>query len=127
MHFSFLFFGFVLIKEERNNSSPRHNGIEEIPVVGVNTPEYVEPLTPEKVRWFYKEGVDKRWVEFCGYDSLRIENVWRRRKSCTNNENNFDSDVERIVVRGGMYDIELHNMRCVSIYWPGEMKVMSFA
>lgn len=39
---------------------------------------------------------------------------------------NKDSDVtnnalpiEKIVVRGGMYDVELDKMKCVSIYCPG--------
>lgn len=108
--------------EELQDTLSQQNGIEEISDIEVNELEYAEPLTPDKVRWFYKEGVDKRWVEFCGYDSLRIENVWRRRKSCSNEINNLtpDSSMERVVVRGGMYDVELDNMRCVSIYWPGE-------
>ncbi|XP_046741833.1 phospholipase DDHD1-like isoform X1 [Diprion similis] len=108
--------------EELQDSLSQHNGIEEHLDIEVNELEYAEPLPPEKVRWFYKEGVDKRWVEFCGYDSLRIENVWRRRKSGTNDPNNLtaDGNMERVVVRGGMYDVEIDNMRCVSIYWPGE-------
>ncbi|KAG7204893.1 hypothetical protein KM043_005291 [Ampulex compressa] len=89
----------------------------------VNESTYAEPLTPEQIRWFYKGGVDKRWVEFCGYDSLRIETAWR------NYENLLDKKVdgpnnlpvaEKVVVRGGMYDVELDNMKCVPIYWPGE-------
>lgn len=101
------------------------NGIDEdINDIVIEEPEYAEPLTPDKVRWFYKEGVDKRWVEFCGYDSLRIEGVYNRRKSDVNETDNFtpDSSIERVVVRGGMYDVELDNMRCVSIYWPGEQQ-----
>lgn len=82
---------------------------------------HAEPLTPEEVRWFYKDGVDKRWIEFCGYDSLRIENVWRRREGQDLNQINDNTiPIERVVVKGGMYDVELDNMRCVSIYWPGE-------
>ncbi|KAK0181259.1 hypothetical protein PV327_003557 [Microctonus hyperodae] len=82
---------------------------------------HAEPLTPEEVRWFYKDGVDKRWVEFCGYDSLRIENTWRRRQEQDFNQtNDNNTPIERVVVKGGMYDVELDNMRCVSIYWPGE-------
>lgn len=87
---------------------------------------YSEPLTPEQVRWFYKDDVNKRWTEFCGYDSLRIENAWRRRQ-ITNNENgnsNKSKSIERVVVRGGMYDVELENMKCVSIYWPGKLKLL---
>jgi len=28
-------------------------------------------LTAEEVRWFYKPEVDKLWIPFDGYDSLR--------------------------------------------------------
>lgn len=93
---------------------------------------YAEKLKPEEIRWFYKDGVDKRWIEFCGYDSLRIENAWRQKenlKNCNNdNHDNGDvhdddnnlKDVDNVVVKGGMYDVQLDNMKCVSIYWPGE-------
>ena len=88
-----------------------------------NEPVYAEPLTPEQVRWFYRDGVDKRWVEFCGYDSLRIENAWRNYQNllskCDNTIQNT-LPVEKIVVKGGMYDVELDKMKCVSIYCPGE-------
>ncbi|KAH0954763.1 hypothetical protein HN011_008314 [Eciton burchellii] len=84
---------------------------------------YAEPLTSEEIRWFYKDGVDKRWNEFCGYDSLRIEKIYRERQILigqSNNETNNLPPAEKIVVRGGMYDVEIDNMKCVSIYWPGE-------
>lgn len=87
-----------------------------------------EPLTPEEIRWFYKDGVDKRWVEFCGYDSLRIEKIYQNRQDLLNK---YDAEVhnlppaEKIVVRGGMYDVEIDNMKCVSIYWPGIMSLFS--
>ena len=60
-------------------------------------------------------------MEFCGYDSLRIENAWRQRKNSTQeNENDKCSvNIERVVVRGGMYDVDLEKEKCVSIYWPG--------
>ncbi|XP_014219125.1 phospholipase DDHD1-like [Copidosoma floridanum] len=83
---------------------------------------FAEPLLPKEIRWMYKEDVNKRWVEFCGYDSLRIENAWRQRQ-CAANENGNGSDsgrIERVIVRGGMYDADLENMKCISIYWPGE-------
>ncbi|KAK2581696.1 hypothetical protein KPH14_002183 [Odynerus spinipes] len=88
-----------------------------------NEPAYAEPLTPEEIRWFYKGGVDKRWVEFCGYDSLRIEAAWQKRQSLLNKSNDKTGELpppEKVVVRGGMYDTEIDNMKCVSIYWPGE-------
>ncbi|XP_046382398.1 phospholipase DDHD1-like [Ischnura elegans] len=35
-------------------------------------------LAPEEVRWFHKSENDKRWIEFSGYDSLRIEQTYRQ-------------------------------------------------
>ncbi|RLU26939.1 hypothetical protein DMN91_000738 [Ooceraea biroi] len=89
----------------------------------IETATHAEPLTPEEIRWFYKDGVDKRWNEFCGYDSLRIEKIYQERQCLlgqSNNETNNLPPAEKIVVRGGMYDVEIDNMKCVSIYWPGE-------
>lgn len=110
------FFSSIDIKE----ALAAENGIEAVEEDS-NKLSYAEPLAPEEIRWFYKDGVHKRWLEFCGYDSLRIENVWRQKEKYKNNEKNEDPPlpVERVVVRGGMYDVELDNMRCVSIYWPG--------
>lgn len=84
---------------------------------------YAEPLTAEQIRWFYRDGVDKRWVEFCGYDSLRIENAWQSYQHLFNKDSDVTNNalpIEKIVVRGGMYDVELDKMKCVSIYCPGE-------
>ena len=40
-------------------------------------------LAPEEVRWFYKKEVEKAWVPFTGYDSLRVEiryrHIWQTR------------------------------------------------
>lgn len=71
----------------------------------------------------YKDDVNKRWMEFCGYDSLRIENAWRSKQSNIDEDESKDNteNIERVVVRGGMYDVELENMKCVSIYWPGNI------
>lgn len=97
-----------------------------------NEATYAEPLAPDEIRWFYKDGVDKRWNEFCGYDSLRIEKIYQERQNVIgtsndeiNNENNLPP-AEKVVVRGGMYDVEIDNMKCVSIYWPGEYYVLFF-
>ncbi|KAK9300164.1 hypothetical protein QLX08_007080 [Tetragonisca angustula] len=89
----------------------------------INEITYAEPLTAEQIRWFYRDGVDKRWVEFCGYDSLRIENAWQNYQNLLNKNNDITNNppsIEKIVVRGGMYDVELDKMKCVSIYCPGE-------
>ncbi|KAK1124434.1 hypothetical protein K0M31_006791 [Melipona bicolor] len=88
-----------------------------------NEVTYAEPLTAEQIRWFYRDGVDKRWVEFCGYDSLRIENAWQNYQNLLSKNNDISNNppsIEKIVVRGGMYDVELDKMKCVSIYCPGE-------
>lgn len=77
---------------------------------------------PEQVRWFYRDGVDKRWIEFCGYDSLRIENAWRNYQNLLSKNNDTSNSlppIEKIVVKGGMYDVEIDKMKCVSIYCPG--------
>ncbi|XP_014484947.1 PREDICTED: phospholipase DDHD1-like [Dinoponera quadriceps] len=101
------------------DESPK-NGLE---TNAVGEAAYAEPLTPEEIRWFYKDGVDKRWVEFCGYDSLRIEKIYQDRQDLLGRidaETDSLPPAEKIVVRGGMYDVEIDNMKCVSIYWPGE-------
>jgi len=105
--------------------SPKNN----VETNALSETPYVEPLTPEEIRWFYKDGVDKRWNEFCGYDSLRIERIYRERQSLISENNDGTNGLppaEKIVVRGGMYDVEIDNMKCVSIYWPGEYHILSF-
>lgn len=102
--------------------SPKNN----VETNAVSEAAYAEPLTPEEIRWFYKDGVDKRWNEFCGYDSLRIERIYQERQSLINESNDGTNGLppaEKIVVRGGMYDIEIDNMKCVSIYWPGDYHI----
>lgn len=99
----------------------------------------ITELQPEEVRWFYKSYSNKRWIEFCGCDSLNIEAKYQQHfngdwkfyisKTKANTElSNGDSpdspDSERekysVVVRGGLYEVELLEKQCVSIYWPGE-------
>ncbi|XP_026466349.1 phospholipase DDHD1-like isoform X2 [Ctenocephalides felis] len=178
----------------------------------------VRELSPEDVRWFYKAVQDKVWLEFSGYDSLRIESKYRkiykenilnhdcggdnksdlitkppianektdasapntettkhlsngvvrhqeedqkisldiitdnnilsstinsfkntephdatrsenRKRSSADKDESTTEDFskehvfdpeQRIVVRGGMYEVDLHFMTCESIYWPGE-------
>lgn len=131
----------------------------------------VGELGQEEVRWFYKSDSHKRWIEFSGYDSLRIESEYRRSNhdwkyyntTCSNQENSVgtcsgrtspikqsalpvesrntvnsgyecngagaaqtsDRDQHRIVVRGGMYEVDLNTSKCDSIYWPGEECVIT--
>ncbi|XP_011139181.1 phospholipase DDHD1 [Harpegnathos saltator] len=58
---------------------------------------YAEPLTPEEIRWFYKNGVEKRWVDFCGYDSLRIEKIYQDRQELLNKSEEWE------IMRGTWY------------------------
>lgn len=130
----------------------------------------VSELRPEEVRWFYKSCSDKRWIEFSGYDSLRIESKYRHsyrewqyyNRTFSNLENASDSysgntspidhsalpvessdsvssryecneagaaetdpEQHKIVVRGGMYEVDLNTCKCDSIYWPGEECVIT--
>lgn len=124
--------------------------------------EIIGVLKPDRVRWFYKNISNKQWIEFNGYDSLRIEKRYQQLpyeckynndnssknhdSSQTSNttvdalKNNSDSvstspldefsplvcdDVERVVVRGGMYEVDLSKRICVSIFWPGEETVIT--
>lgn len=78
--------------------------------------EFVDELRPEEIRWFYKNEGEKRWRAFIGYDSLRIECRYRA-LAC---DSDGDIDVnERILVRGGLYDVEVENKKCHPIYWTG--------
>ena len=49
----------------------------------VRSHDEVTELGPEEVRWFYRLGPDKPWIQFDGYDSLRIEiryrHIWQTR------------------------------------------------
>ena len=40
-------------------------------LMGITVYFQVCELTAEEVRWFYKPEVDKLWIPFDGYDSLR--------------------------------------------------------
>uniref|UniRef100_A0A1B6LDX7 DDHD domain-containing protein n=1 Tax=Graphocephala atropunctata TaxID=36148 RepID=A0A1B6LDX7_9HEMI len=129
--------------------------------------EIVDVLKPEQIRWFYKNLANKQWVEFDGYDSLKIERrytnltdkEWRyynatyrskknqekspnssptfealktngnhTTKSSTSAEECFSPSSEtadRVVVRGGLYEVDLIKRNCTSIFWPGEETVIT--
>lgn len=119
--------------------------------------EIIGVLKPDRVRWFYKNISNKQWLEFNGYDSLRIEKRYQQLPyeckynndsakhqdpSQTSNptidalKNNSPDSItspiqdefsppvydgaECIVVRGGMYEVDLLKRICFSIFWPGE-------
>ncbi|XP_041353562.1 phospholipase DDHD1-like [Gigantopelta aegis] len=76
--------------------------------------EFVDNLRPEDVRWFYKREGDKLWKPFIGYDSLRIE--CRYRAATLEDQAGIDVD-EKILVRGGLYDVDVPAKTCSPIYW----------
>ena len=81
----------------------------------------VENLRPEEIRWLYKEETDKKpkWRVFLGYDSLRLECKFReiqQRKDASSG----DIDEEAIIVRGGLYQVDVMKKQCVPIYWTGK-------
>lgn len=126
-----------------------------------NNDEVVDVLKPEQIRWFYKNISNKQWVEFNGYDSLRIEKrlnnltekewklytaTYRSKKSSEKSPNpsptleylkspsNFTANdnaseecfspssetIDKVVVRGGLYEVDMLKRNCTSIFWPGE-------
>lgn len=102
--------------------------------------ETVDDLGPEEVRWFYKVEADKKWTPFIGYDSLRIEwkyrdllqdvgaegnespageQKWSGKSSPKDKQDGSPQDVDKIVVRGGLYEVDVKQLKCESIYWQG--------
>ncbi|KAG8320102.1 Phospholipase ddhd1 [Homalodisca vitripennis] len=122
--------------------------------------EIVDVLRPEQIRWFYKNIANKQWVEFNGYDSLRIEKryknlnekEWRDYNATYRSKKNQDKSpnssptfesfktngnhaksstsaeecsspssetADRVVVRGGLYEVVVPKRNCTSIFWPG--------
>ncbi|KAK3913402.1 Phospholipase DDHD1 [Frankliniella fusca] len=127
------------------------------PDTGLDQP--IRELTAEQVRWFYRCDSDKQWVPFSGFDSLRIEERFRRQKypphsdqgpnqppasrsessnsastssmddsvyydACSAGSSDGESPAsahkDHLVVRGGMYEVDIEKRKCVSIFWPGE-------
>lgn len=84
-----------------------------------------QPLRPENVRWFYKSD-SKRWTKFDGFDSLNIEHRYRvnfgneAEVSCLNGKYDGFVGVRTVVVRGGLYEVDLLEKKCTSIFWPGK-------
>lgn len=70
----------------------------------------VEKLRVEEVRWFYQSGRKKRWKPFIGADSILIETEWR----CISKS---DREINRVCVRGGMYEVDVLEKKCFPVYW----------
>ena len=81
----------------------------------------VESLRPEEVRWFYKEDLEKKWRPFLGYDSLRVECVYRelihRKAKTQTREDESEAKSHTINVRGGLYEADVEKKQCYPIYW----------
>nr|XP_039248679.1 phospholipase DDHD1-like [Styela clava] len=72
--------------------------------------EKVEGLNVEEVRWFYQSVKKKKWKPFNGNDSISIESEWR----CVSRS---DSEIKRVCVRGGMYEVDVLDRKCYPVYW----------
>jgi len=83
--------------------------------------EYVDQLQPEEIRWFYKRETEKKWTAFIGYDSLRIECRFRVQQQNGNEDLTEDeaADLDQILVRGGLYEVDVPRRSCKSVYWAG--------
>ena len=79
--------------------------------------EFVDKLQPEEVRWFYKKDGDKKWTAFIGYDSLRIECRYRVQLYEVSEDEAAALDV--ILVRGGLYEVDVSKYSCRPVYWSG--------
>lgn len=84
--------------------------------------EYVDHLQPEEVRWFFKKETDKKWTPFIGYDSLRIECRFRvQQQNGTDDLTEAEvADIDQILVRGGLYEVDVPKKSCKPVYWSGK-------
>lgn len=87
--------------------------------------EFVDSLLPEEVRWFYKGKRDKKWIPFIGYDSLRIECRYRVQTNDGADLSDVDfNDLDLILVRGGLYEVDVSHQTCNPVYWSGKYVLM---
>ena len=92
----------------------------EVKLGAVTTVELCE-LRPEEVRWLYRQRAvrQKKWLPFIGYDSLRVECKFREtrarlpEKSLTHGK----AADELVIVRGGLYEVDVIQKTCTPIYW----------
>ena len=103
----------------------------------------IEGLCPGEIRWFYKNS-SKTWIELGGYDTLQLEAALRKLppelqvpqfkespskplSPTATFKQNGDSpqypNVPKILVRGGLYEVDLFTRTGASIYWPGKIRV----
>nr|CAB3236623.1 phospholipase DDHD1-like [Phallusia mammillata] len=69
----------------------------------------VDNLRPDEVRWFYLSSKTKNWKAFLGRDSLYLEKAWR--------SSAFEKACNKVCVRGGMFEVDVIEMKCYPVYW----------
>ncbi|VDL18490.1 unnamed protein product [Hymenolepis diminuta] len=75
-------------------------------------------LSPSKVRWFYKDEAAKKWIPFNGYDSIKIELSHLYLSKCrTRHPDEIDDSFKPLVVRDGLYEVDVVTKQCYPIYW----------
>ena len=76
------------------------------------------PLHPHEIRWFYQEP-GKYWQPFNGYDSLTLEDCYRRMTSDKQQDLAAAAAGYEVTVLGDMYEVNLLENTCKPIYWTG--------
>ncbi|KAJ8044354.1 Phospholipase DDHD1 [Holothuria leucospilota] len=73
----------------------------------------VEYLRVPEIRWFYRDDAGKKWLPFIGYDSCQLE--WKHHKLVVVGDLTDEDEV--VLVRGGLYEVDVLNKKCHSVYW----------
>ncbi|XP_032883156.1 phospholipase DDHD1 isoform X2 [Amblyraja radiata] len=82
--------------------------------------DVVAELGSEEVRWFYRED-RKGWKPFIGYDSLRIELMYREQQGTREAKDGSARPApESVCVRGGLYEVNVMAKQCYPVYWHPE-------
>lgn len=90
-------------------------GINNLPSTVRRHYEELSDFRVGRVRWFYYE--DKKWSPFCGRDSLKIEQCFRRLPS---KEIETSPELYEVcTVLGGLYDADVAKRICTPVYWKG--------
>ena len=111
------------------NSLSFYNTDMDISEVECNVKHTISPaelceLRPEEIRWLYRDSGShqKKWLPFIGYDSLRIECKFRetRARLAGNSSSCGNAADELVIVRGGLYEVDVIQKMCAPIYWTAE-------
>ncbi|XP_078263311.1 phospholipase DDHD1b [Rhinoraja longicauda] len=81
--------------------------------------DVVAELGSEEVRWFYRED-RKGWKPFIGYDSLRIELMYREHGQREAKDSPIRPAPDTVCVRGGLYEVNVMEKQCYPVYWHPE-------